>query len=206
MKLIKYIIVSMMFVFLAGFNQIETKAAQLLKEGSLGSEVSYVQGLMNKLGYFQDETTGFYGPLTVQAVKEFQRDFGLQMDGIIGMETANMIYNVNMMAHVVNGEARGESYEGQVAVAAVLLNRVESSEFPETINNVIFQRNAFTAINDGQYQLQPSKTSYRAVKDAFLGWDPSNGAVYYYNPNLVTDQWIFTRTVIKQIGSHRFAY
>jgi N-acetylmuramoyl-L-alanine amidase len=206
MKLMKYIIVTMTIIVLAGFNQEEAKASQLLKEGSEGSEVAYVQNLMNVLGYLSSEPTGFYGPLTVQAVREFQQEFGLKVDGIVGMETADMIYNVNRMAHIVNGEARGESYEGQVAVAAVMLNRLESHDFPDTISSVIFQRNAFTAVNDGQYRLQPGKTSFQAVKDAFLGWDPSGGALYYYNPNLVTDQWIFTRTVIKQIGNHHFAY
>ncbi|WP_404356247.1 cell wall hydrolase [Cytobacillus firmus] len=206
MKLIKYIIITMTIMVLAGFNQTEVKASQLLKEGSKGSEVAYIQDLMNVLGYFSSEPTGFYGPVTVQAVREFQQEFGLKVDGIVGMETADMIYNVTKMAHIVNGEARGESYEGQVAVASVMLNRLESRDFPDTISNVIFQKNAFTAIYDGQYHLQPSKTSFQAVKDAFLGWDPSGGAVYYYNPKLVTDEWIFTRTVIKQIGNHQFAY
>src|SRR5690606_28584101 len=114
--------------------------------------------------------------------------------------------NVDMLAHVVYGEARGESYEGQVAVAAVILNRMESSEFPDTLSNVIFQKNAITAVNDGQYWLQPDAAAYQAVRDAFDGWDPTGGAVYYYNPYTATDQWIFTRTVIKQIGSHNFAY
>ncbi|GLB60237.1 cell wall hydrolase [Cytobacillus sp. NCCP-133] len=206
MRLMKYITAAWMFIFLAGYTQSEAKASQLLKEGSAGSEVTFVQDFMKKLGYFETETTGYYGPVTAQAICEFQRDFGLRVDGVTGTETANMIYHVDTMAHIVNGEARGESYEGQVAVAAVILNRMESNEFPDAINQVIYQRNAFTAINDGQYRLLPGNTAYQAVKDAFLGWDPTGGAVYYYNPNLVTDQWIFTRTVIKRIGNHTFAY
>jgi N-acetylmuramoyl-L-alanine amidase len=206
MNLMKYITAALMFVILLGFGQPEAKASQLLKEGSSGSEVIFVQDFMKKLGYFETETTGYYGPVTAQAIRGFQRDFGLKVDGIIGGETADMIYNVDTMAHIVNGEARGESYEGQVAVAAVILNRIESNEFPDAINQVIYQRNAFTAINDGQYRLLPGSSSYEAVKDAFLGWDPTGGAVYYYNPSLATDNWIFTRTVIKQIGSHTFAY
>lgn len=206
MSLMKYITSALTFIILIGFGQGDAKASQLLKEGSAGSEVTFVQDFMKKLGYFETETTGYYGPVTANAIREFQSDFGLKADGIVGVETANMIYNVDTMAHIVNGEARGESYEGQVAVAAVILNRIESNDFPNAISQVIFQRNAFTAINDGQYRLLPGSSSYQAVKDAFLGWDPTGGAVYYYNPSLATDKWIFTRTVIKQIGSHTFAY
>lgn len=195
-----------MFAILLGFGQPEAKASQLLNEGAVGSEVTFLQNFMKKLGYFETETTGYYGPVTAQAIREFQRDFGLRVDGVVGTETANMIYHVDTMAHVVNGEARGESYEGQVAVAAVILNRTESNDFPDTIDQVIFQSNAFTAINDGQFRLLPGNSSYQAVKDAFLGWDPTGGAVYYYNPRIAADQWIFTRTVIKNIGSHTFAY
>ncbi|WP_394138176.1 cell wall hydrolase [Cytobacillus oceanisediminis] len=206
MSLLKYITAALTFIILIGFGQVDAKASQLLKEGSAGSEVTFVQDFMKKLGYFETETTGYYGPVTANAIREFQNDFGLKADGIVGGETANMIFNVDTMAHIVNGEARGESYEGQVAVAAVILNRIESNDFPNAISQVIYQRNAFTAINDGQYRLLPGSSSYQAVKDAFLGWDPTGGAVYYYNPSLATDNWIFTRTVIKQIGSHTFAY
>ncbi len=206
MRLMKYITAALMFAILLGFGQPEAKASQLLNEGAVGSEVTFLQNFMKKLGYFETETTGYYGPVTAQAIREFQRDFGLRVDGVVGTETANMIYHVDTMAHVVNGEARGESYEGQVAVAAVILNRTESNDFPDTIDQVIFQSNAFTAINDGQFRLLPGNSSYQAVKDAFLGWDPTGGAVYYYNPRIAADQWIFTRTVIKNIGSHTFAY
>ncbi|WP_415818653.1 cell wall hydrolase [Mesobacillus thioparans] len=191
-------------VFL-GFGQLETKAAEI-KMGSAGSEVTYVQSILKKLGYFNDQTTGYYGPVTTEAVKAFQRDFGLETTGGMGPRTTQLINDIEMMAHVVNGESRGESYQGQVAVAAVILNRVESKDFPNTVYDVIFQRNAFTAVYDGQYHLQPNYIAYNAVKDALLGWDPSYGSVYYYNPSLATNQWIFTRTVTKQIGNHNFAY
>ncbi len=188
-----------------GFGQLETKAAEI-KMGSADSQVTHVQSILKKMGYFNDQITGYYGAVTTEAVKAFQRDFGLETTGGMGPRTTQLINDIEMMAHVVNGESRGESYQGQVAVAAVILNRVESKNFPNTVYDVIFQRNAFTAVYDGQYHLQPNYIAYNAVKDALLGWDPSYGSVYYYNPSLATDQWIFTRTVTKQIGNHNFAY
>jgi len=188
-----------------GFFQVDAEASQL-KMGSRGSDVTYVQSVLKKLGYFYGDTTGYYGPITRNAVEQFQRDFGIEAVGEVGPKTSRMINDVVMMAHTVHGEARGEDYKGQVAVAAVILNRVQSSEFPDSVYEVIFQRNAFTAVSDGQYNLEPNSIAYKAVKDAFLGWDPSYGAVYYYNPLLATDQWIFTRTVNQQIGSHSFAF
>lgn len=110
-----------------------------------------------------------------------------------------------MMARTVHGEARGEIFEGKVAVAAVIMNRVQSRAFPGSTYGVIFQRNAFTAVNDGQYWLTPNASAYRAVREAAKGWDPSSGATYYYNPVTATDQWIFTRSTIKKIGKHVFA-
>ncbi|PWW31243.1 N-acetylmuramoyl-L-alanine amidase [Cytobacillus oceanisediminis] len=205
MNIIKWFtaVIAMVFVLHVGQTAAE---ASVLKNGSAGSEVTYLQSILEKLGYFETEKTGYFGPVTTNAVESFQRDFGLKVDGIVGVNTSEMLSNVDMMAHVVYGEARGESYEGQVAVAAVILNRVQSDEFPSTISNVIFQKNAYTAVSDGQYWMHPNDIAYRAVKDAYLGWDPSSGATYYYNPITATDQWIFTRTVIKAIGSHSFAY
>jgi N-acetylmuramoyl-L-alanine amidase len=204
-KYIKSLAVASVIFAVLGFAQLETKAAAV-KMGSAGPEVTYVQSILKKLGYFNTDTTGYYGPVTTEAVKALQRDFSLEQTGGMGPRTTNLINEIDMMAHVVYGEARGEGYHGQVAVAAVILNRVESNDFPDTVYDVVFQRNAFTAINDGQYDLQPDSTAYHAVKDALLGWDPSYGSVYYYNPTLVTDEWIFTKTVTKQIGHHHFAY
>ncbi|HAQ07297.1 MAG TPA: cell wall hydrolase [Bacillus bacterium] len=206
MKYIKSFAAAAVLICLLGFFQPEEAAAHQLKVGSTGSEVTNVQSVLKKLGYFKAETTGYYGWITKRAVERFQRDFGLESVGEVGSKTARLINEIEMMAHVVYGESRGESYRGQVAVAAVILNRVQSSAFPNTVNNVIFQRNAFTAVNDGQYSLQPDSVAYQAVKDAFHGWDPSNGSVYYYNPELATSKWIFTRTVNSQIGNHLFAY
>jgi N-acetylmuramoyl-L-alanine amidase len=194
-----------LIVAILSFGQTGAQAASV-GMGSVGSDVTYVQSILKKLGYFNTATTGYYGPITTEAVKQLQRDFGLEPIGGVGPKTSSLIQEIEMMAHVVYGESRGESYQGQVAVAAVILNRVESNDFPDSVRDVVFQRNAFTAINDGQYNLQPNDTAYHAVKDALLGWDPSYGSVYYYNPKLATDQWIFTRTVTKQIGNHHFAY
>lgn len=205
-KYIKSLAAAAMLLLALSISQPEAHAAQMVRMGSTGSDVTYIQSVLKKLGYFPAETTGYYGPVTSNAVKQFQQDFGLEMTGEIGPKTSRLINDIEMMAHVVYGESRGESYHGQVAVAAVILNRVESNDFPDTVYDVIFQRNAFTAVNDGQYNLKPDYNVFHAVKDALLGWDPTNGSVYYYNPKLATDQWIFTRTVTKQIGNHHFAY
>lgn len=205
MKYIKSLAGAIVTCTILGFGQPGAQAASI-GMGSVGSDVTYVQSILKKLGYFNTTTTGFYGPITTEAVKQFQRDFGLEPIGGVGPKTSRLIKEIEMMAHVVYGESRGESYQGQVAVASVILNRVDSDEFPDSVQDVIFQRNAFTAVNDGQFNLSPTATAYLAVKDALLGWDPSYGSVYYYNPKLATDQWIFTRTVTKQIGNHDFAY
>lgn len=205
MNYIKTLAAAAAIIFILGFTE-KAEASRHLDVGSTGQDVTYIQSMLKKLGYFNTDTTGYYGPITVSAVEQFQQDFGVEITGGVGPKTAEMLNNAELMARVVHGEARGESYEGQVAVAAVILNRVQSSDFPDSISEVIFQPNAFTAINDGQYYLQPDSTAFRAVKDAFLGWDPSYGSVYYYNPELATDQWIYTRTVTNQIGNHHFAY
>lgn len=205
-KYIKTISASAILLLTLAFAQPKAEASEMLGMGSTGTEVTYVQSILKKLGYFNMETTGYYGTITSHAVEQFQADFGLETTGEIGPKTSRLINEIEMMAHAVYGESRGESYQGQVAVAAVILNRVESDDFPDTVYDVIFQPNAFTAVNDGQYNLQPDSEAYHAVKDALLGWDPSYGSVYYYNPQLATDQWIFSRTVTNQIGNHYFAY
>lgn len=204
-KYIKRMAAAGLIASVLGFGQTGAQAASI-GMGSVGTDVTYVQSILKNLGYFNTTTTGYYGPITVEAVKQLQRDFGLEQTGGVGPKTSKLIQEIETMAHVVYGESRGESYQGQVAVAAVILNRVDSNDFPDSVHDVVFQRNAFTAVNDGQYNLQPNDTAYHAVKDAMLGWDPSYGSVYYFNPKLAIDQWIFTRTVTKQIGNHHFAY
>ena len=174
-----------------------------------------VQSRLKDLGYYTGNIDGIYGPLTRSAVINFQRDYGLSVDGIVGPETLGALGVSNstsqsssdlyLLAKCVYAEARGEPYVGQVAVAAVILNRVESPEFPNTISGVIYQPWAFTAVHDGQINLEPNDTAYQAAKDALNGWDPTYGCLYYYNPVTATSQWIYSRQVVVTIGKHVFA-
>lgn len=179
-----------------------------------------VQTVLKKWGYYTGSVDGINGPLTKAAVKKFQRKYGLTADGIVGPLTAAKMglkvkgssssgsYNNNdlyLLAKLVHSEARGESYTGQVAVAAVVLNRVDDSRFPNTIAGVIYQPWAFTAINDGQFNLEPNQTAYQAAKDAMNGWDPTYGAVYYYNPKTATSSWIRSTKTVTVIGQHVFS-
>ncbi|MFB5661845.1 cell wall hydrolase [Alteribacillus sp. HJP-4] len=189
-------------LFLPDLNSVD---AAVLQQESSGTEVTEIQQQLNNMGYLHTEATGYYGPLTDQAVKEFQRDFNLSQDGVAGAQTLQSLEDADILARTVHGEARGESFEGQVAVAAVIKNRMESSEFPSTINDVVYQQRAFTAVDDGQYNLEPDATSYQAVTEAWQGSDPSQGSLYYYNPAEATSEWIFTRPVKLDIGKHVFA-
>ncbi len=181
-----------------------------------------VQTVLKKWGYYTGKVDGINGPLTKEAVKRFQRKYGLAADGVVGPLTASKMglrvkggsssgagsYNNNdlyLLAKLVHSEARGESYTGQVAVAAVVLNRVDDSRFPNTIAGVIYQPWAFTAINDGQFNLEPNQTAYQAAKDAMNGWDPTYGAVYYYNPRTATSAWIRSTKTVTVIGQHVFS-
>lgn len=179
-----------------------------------------VQTVLKKWGYYTGSVDGINGPLTKAAVKRFQKKYGLSQDGIVGPVTAAKMglkvsgysssskYSNNdlyLLAKLVHSEARGESYTGQVAVAAVCLNRVDDSRFPNTISGVIYQPWAFTAINDGQFNLEPNNTAYQAARDALNGWDPTNGAVYYYNPKTATSTWIRSTKTVAVIGNHIFS-
>ncbi len=187
--------------------------------GSSGSEVKQIQTKLKNWGYYKGDIDGIYGSKTVSAVKYFQRKNNLTVDGIAGSKTLAAMgisstsnnssgqtseANVNLLAHLVYGEARGEPYNGMVAVAAVVLNRVESSNFPSTIAGVIYQPGAFTAVDDGQINLEPDQTAYNAARDALNGWDPSGGSLYYFNPNTATNKWIWSRPHTITIGKHRF--
>ena len=187
----------------------------LSKYGSRGEEVRNIQTRLKKWGYMNGAVDGIYGTQTVEAVKKFQRKHGLTPDGIagpatlakIGLPTGNSSSynsNVNLLARVISGEARGEKYEGQVAIAAVVLNRVKHSSFPNTIAGVIYQNGAFTAVTDGQINVTPTEACYSAARDALNGWDPTGGSIYYYNPVTATSSWIRTRPIIKTIGKHVF--
>lgn len=192
--------------------------AASLRQGSTGTLVRTVQTRLKDWGYYTGSVDGVYGSKTVAAVKYFQRQNGLTQDGVVGPATAAAMgislsssgssgyssADEYLLARCVYGEARGEPYVGQVAVAAVILNRVKSSSFPNTISGVIYQRGAFTAVSDGQINLTPNDTALKAARDAMSGWDPTNGCLYYYNPATATSAWIWSRQVNLVIGRHNF--
>jgi len=187
-------------------------AAVTLKKGSEGGDVWDLQYRLKTLGYYNIPLDGKFGDHTEQAVRRYQRQYGLPVDGIVGPKTWASLkkytvnqYEMDMLARVIHGEARGEPYAGQVAVGAVVLNRLRSPQFPDSIADVIFQPRAFTAVDDGQYWLTPDRTAYLAALDAVRGWDPTNGSLYYFNPDTATSKWIRTRTQTIKIGNHIFA-
>lgn len=220
----KYIFIAVMLLAVIGIiiswihfknDEVET----LSKYGSRGSEVTQIQTKLKRWGYYTGSVDGIYGSQTRDAVKYFQRKNGLTVDGIAGPATlkAMGIYssgssssstsnssNINLLARVIYGESRGESYTGQVAVGAVVMNRVKSSSFPNTIAGVVYQNGAFDAVVDGQINLTPNETAKKAAQDAYNGWDPSYGAIYYFNPSTATNKWIWSRPVTVTIGKHRF--
>lgn len=199
--------------------------ATLSKYGSSGDEVTKIQTRLSAWGYYTGEIDGLYGYLTYSSVKSFQTKNGLAVDGIAGPETLAALGlptgnqpstsnqgaastgtgDVQLLARLINGEARGEPYEGKVAVGAVVLNRITDSRFPKTIAGVIYQPGAFDAVYDGQINLSPDASSLNAARDAMNGWDPSYGSIYYYNPNTATSSWIWSRPIIVVIGNHNFA-
>ena len=209
------------FVFLLLFENNEVDA--LSKYGSRGEEVKQIQTKLKRWGYYSGNVDGIYGSATLAAVKKFQKKNGLTVDGIAGKKTLEAMgifnssssssssnssnvssSNLNLLSRVVYGEARGESYIGQVAVAAVVLNRVKSSSFPNTISGVVYQSGAFDCVSDGQINLAPNETAKKAAQDALNGWDPTYGAIYYFNPATATNKWIWSRPMTVTIGKHRF--
>ncbi|WP_373314296.1 spore cortex-lytic enzyme [Xylanibacillus composti] len=187
------------------------QAATVLKSGSANGDVWDVQYRLKVLGYYQQPLDGKYGRETIRAVQRFQQDYGLPGDGITGAQTWKALrkYTLNreemdILAKTIYSEGRGEPYIGQVAIGAVVMNRIQSSEFPNTIRGVVFQPRAFTAVDDGQFWLTPNATAYRAAEEAVRGWDPSGEALFYYNPRTATNAWIRTRPAIKTIGNHIF--
>ncbi|MBQ3049498.1 MAG: spore cortex-lytic enzyme [Oscillospiraceae bacterium] len=187
----------------------------LSKRGSTGAEVRQIQTKLKNWGYYNGNVDGIYGSQTENAVKYFQRKNGLTVDGIAGPQTlaamgissssSSSNSDYYLLARIISAEARGESYVGQVAVGAVVLNRVEHPSFPNSVSGVVYQPGAFTAINDGQINQPIANSAYQAARDALNGWDPSGGALYYYNPAKTNNAWIRTRPVITTIGNHVFA-
>lgn len=198
----------------------------LSKYGSRGDEVKQIQTKLKNWGYYKGSVDGIYGSGTLSAVKSFQRKNGLSVDGIAGKKTLEAMgifssgsssssststsssstgsSSLNLISRFVYAEARGEPYQGQVAVAAVILNRVKDSRFPNTVSGVVYQQGAFTCVTDGQINLSPNSTAQKAAQDAINGWDPTYGAIYYFNPNTASNAWIWSRPVTVTIGNHRF--
>lgn len=186
--------------------------AQKLEQGVRSEHVLQLQEQLSSLGYFDAGMTGYYGSITKSAVRKFQQAQGLSADGVAGPKTLNRLNHkvkaegntLRQLAKLIHGEARGESFEGQVAVGAVVLNRVHSGEFPSSIPKVIFQKGQFTAIDDGQFNQKPTATSYKAARKALNGADPTHGALYYYNPKIATSVWSKSRPTLLTIGQHDF--
>jgi N-acetylmuramoyl-L-alanine amidase len=243
--------------------EVKAFSNQVIQRGAVGDDVIELQARLQYIGFYNGKIDGVFGWKTYWAVRNFQYEYGLPVDGLVGESTkaklvkASKYYeqfvkeqirkgnsfthyggvplsqqvkgnkgggaanraagttasnvpkgfsqnDIQLMANAVYGEARGEPYIGQVAVAAVILNRLEHPSFPDTIAGVIFQPGAFTAVADGQIWLTPNETAKKAVLDAINGWDPTGGAIYYFNPETATNAWIWSRPQIKQIGKHIF--
>ena len=192
----------------------------LSKLGSRSDEVTQIQTKLKERGLYAGNIDGIFGTQTQAAVIQFQKQKGLTPDGIAGQATLRALgigssqgggsvtgfsdADLDLLARVVSAESRGEPYEGQVAVAAVILNRIEHPSFPNTLSGVIYQPGAFSCLTDGGINAPVADSAYRASRDAINGWDPSGGAIYYYNPKKSTSQWIFSRPIITVIGEHRF--
>ena len=220
-KLAKIIVISLCFTLTlavgvigiyqdtAGFS-----VEQSITTGLTSTQIKTVQQKLKNWGYYTGSVDGVFGPKTKAAVIKFQKNNGLVADGIVGAKTASALgmslktqsnNDVYLLAKCIHAEARGEPYTGQVAIGAVILNRVKSSKFPNSIYGVIYQPYAFTCVNDGQINLEPNQSAYNAARDALNGWDPSYGAIYYYNPATATSSWIWSRKVVVKIGKHNFA-
>nr|WP_256719420.1 spore cortex-lytic enzyme [Paenibacillus odorifer] len=187
-------------------------AAPVLTIGSSSGDVWDLQYRLKTLDFYTEPLDGVYGSQTKAAVARFQKAYGISADGISGTKTWNILkkhtLNINEMdilAKVIYSESRGEPYVGQVAVGAVVMNRIQSSQFPDNIKEVVFQKGAFTAVSDGQYWLTPNQTAYLAALDAVRGWDPTNHSIYYFNPDTATSAWIWSRPQNLKIGKHIFA-
>lgn len=189
----------------------------LSKQGSRGDEVTAIQTKLRESGYYNGKIDAIFGSGTKNALISFQKDNGLTADGIAGSKTLQALgitaesgngeftqSEIALLARIISAESRGEPYEGQVAVGAVILNRIAHPSFPNTLAGVIYQPGAFSCLDDGQVNEPVSESAERAARDAMNGWDPTGGAIYYFNPNTATSKWIWSRPVITVIGSHRF--
>lgn len=203
--------VNILIIFL-----VQNADAVTYKRGSSGSVVRQIQTNLKNWGYYSGDIDGIYGSRTEAAVKSFQQRNGLTADGMAGPQTLSALGisggdatnsssgDVALLARLISAEARGEPYTGQVAVGAVVLNRMRHPSFPNTMSGVIYQSGAFTCVSDGQFNQPVASSCYQAARDALNGWDPSGGAIYYFNPATATSKWIWSRPLITVIGKHRF--
>lgn len=213
-----FLCILMAFVILFTISKFtEPKNAQVISQyGSSGAEVKAIQQALKDRGLFNTNVTGYYGEQTQAAVKRFQKQQGISQTGVAGPQTLKALgisigsvpsateANINLLARIISAEARGEPYKGQVAVGAVILNRIEHPSFPDTLSGVIYQNGAFTAIVDGQFNEPVASSAYNAARDALNGWDPTGGAIYYYNPAKTSNAFMHSRPIITVIGGHRF--
>lgn len=204
-------VICSVFVFCIG--KYDTVPTAVFRYGSGGNAVSVIQRRLQELGYYPGEIDGIYGYGTYEAVKLYQQNNGLVPDGIAGESTLvslNIDYEVNaendieILSRAIYAEGRGEPYEGQVAIGSVILNRVKSDKFPNSVAEVVYQRGAFDAVDDGQINLTPNETAYSAARDAVNGYDPTGGALYYWNPATATSRWIWSVPITYSVGNHVF--
>ncbi len=210
------VLTSFVFIFVISISFKSNSQPTLSQIGSSGPEVRAIQEKLKERGLFTVGVTGYYGQQTQKAVLKFQKQQGIKQTGVAGPQTLRALgisigtmpaastANVNLLARIISAEARGEPYTGQVAVGAVILNRIKHPSFPDTLSGVIYQNGAFTAIVDGQFNQPISDSAYKAAKDALNGWDPTNGCIYYYNPNKTSNSFMHSKPTVMVIGSHRF--
>lgn len=209
--------VTALMLSLAGISALCGRADNVLSQmGSSGNEVKAIQERLKERGLFNDSVTGYYGEKTRQAVLKFQKQQGISQTGTAGPQTLRALgisigsvpsateQNINLLARIISAEARGEPYVGQVAVGAVILNRIEHPSFPDTLSGVIYQNGAFTAVVDGQFNEPVADSAYNAARDALNGWDPTGGCIYYYNPAKTSNAYMHSKPTVTVIGSHRF--
>lgn len=219
LMLIFTLVFSALYIYQHTESKNETSVFTLSKLGSRGEEVRKIQKKLKELGFYSGSVDGIYGNATKQAITAFQKSCGITADGIAGKKT--LLYlglgdsssassgkysesDIELLAKLIAAEARGESYIGQVAVGAVVLNRVAHASFPDTIAGVIYQKGAFSCVNDSNWSVAANETSRKAARDCINGWDPSGGAVYYFNPRKTNDAFMHSRPVITVIGNHNF--
>ncbi len=223
-KFITALLLLFFLIILFNNDELEAKAhlqfrTRLLREGMEGADVAVLQKKLKRMSLYKGRIDGLFGPKTEAAVRKFQIRHDLKSDGIVGVKTYGLLpkevlfsrmdisrSDIMLLARIIHGEARGESFKGRVGVGAVVLNRYKNKKFPDTIRGVILQKGQFSSLSDGQANLYPSQLSIDAAKAALLGYDPTHGSVYFYNPRVATNlTWISARPVVRKIGGHVFA-